>query len=141
MTKWDECREAFRKEYEALGPLNGPVRVLRPFRTAWVADLPWRAIDLSAHIVLALLLPGPWWLQWLPDVMLPVLWVSSWASNAWLPDGDWRLEAHRALHLRSGLGGLVACAVLAGGLWWPAILAHAVGHWAVDWLTHGKEWQ
>jgi hypothetical protein len=98
-------------------------------------------MDLGFHLALAFLLPGPGWLQFLPDAMLPLLWPVGMLTDSFMrPDGA-ALVLHRLLHLRGRWAMPAMCAVLLAGVAWPSLAAHWLAHVAVDSLTHdGKEW-
>jgi hypothetical protein len=111
------------------------------FRSAYRADLPLRAVDLGLHVVAAVLLPGPWWCQWLPDAVLPLLWLRGMAINEFDTDASSLLRLHRGLHLRGlcwPLGVLFcACGGLVLGPW---LVAQWATHAVIDLFTHRGEW-
>lgn len=116
------------------------------FRRAWLADLGNRVPDLVLHSAAAMLLPGPWWLQWCPDVALPALWLRSVLSDKMAPEGSRVLQLHRLLH---GKDRDVTMAFAATCVVWTALgsqlataaLAHVAVHLAIDGVTHGEGWQ
>lgn len=111
------------------------------FRAAYRADRPWRLLDAGLHLVAALLLPGPFWLQYVPDICVGVVWWRSWQSGKFLPEADRALVLHRWLHLRGATVGGAALLGLLVGLAGPVCVLHYVVHLAIDRLTHGKAWQ
>lgn len=120
------------------------------FRRDWIRTVPYGALDIVMHAVAAFLwLPGPWWFQYLPDAVLPVLWLRSMATNRMAGDDDLWLQLHRMLHVKARY---FHTGVL---LWWLLALAsgaaldvnifvlplHVAVHKAIDWITHGEGWQ
>ena len=117
--------------------------VARPFRALYREDAPLRVLDVLAHALLALLLPGPFWAQYLPDLAVAVIFVRSWRLDAMLPEDDVWLRVHRALHLGRGSGWpmLPVAATLAIVVYaYPAAALHVLAHLSVDAVTHGKDW-
>lgn len=110
------------------------------FRAAALADWQWRVLDMALHVLAAAALPGPWVLQWLPDVALPALWVQSVWNDEFAPENRWALRIHRALHLRrhAWFGLALMAPVFAAQ---PAAALHVLVHVGIDSLTHRKEWQ
>ena len=111
------------------------------FRAAYLQTVPVRVVDLACHAVLAVVLPGPWWWQYLPDVALPAVWVHSWRTDTFLGPSSRRLAAHRALHLRGEVG--VAMLLVLAVPWavWPGLGVHWLAHVLVDRCTHDGRWQ
>lgn len=113
------------------------------FRSAWLGTWPLSALDAVLHLLAAALLPGPLWWQYLPDLLLPVLWTRSFITNRMADDDDWLLQIHRMLHVRRP-------AVLLGVILWAgaaylagsgALLANIAAHILIDRLTHDGRWQ
>lgn len=112
------------------------------FRAAYAADLPRRATDVAAHAVLAALLPGPWWLQYVPDALVPVLWLHGMATGRFLRASHPALRAHRALHGRGPVGwAFLAASCVVGLAIRSSLPLHVAAHAAVDRLSHGRGWQ
>lgn len=55
-------------------------------------------LDVIGHIVLALILPGLWWLQFTPDIFVPIIWIYSFCTDRFLPINSFLVSQHRALH-------------------------------------------
>lgn len=112
------------------------------FRGAWTADLKWRVVDVIGHAVLVFFLPGPWWLQWLPDMLLPVLWIHGMVTNRFLPPHSELINSHRSLHdpavplVLLWVGGVVHAQTLL--ILWVGL--HWAGHVLWDRLTH-QDWE
>lgn len=114
------------------------------FRSAWLGTWPLGVVDFVLHALAAWLLPGPWWWQWLPDMVMPVLWLHGMATNRMVDDDNWLLQVHRMLHVRPP-------AVLLGVILWVgtagyvaasgALLANIAAHIIIDRLTHDERWQ
>lgn len=68
------------------------------FRNIIVNRWPIAVIDLIGHCVLAYALPGKWWFQFLPDIMLPFIFACSWFYNAKLAEDDPVLVVHKLFH-------------------------------------------
>lgn len=113
-----------------------------PFRSAWLGVWPLGLIDAVLHVAAAVWLPGPWWLQYLPDLALPLLWTRSMLTNRRAGDHSLLLKLHRLLHARPPLLGEGVC-LWAGlaFLWFPQLALHAAVHVVVDRLTHDRRWQ
>jgi hypothetical protein len=111
------------------------------FRSDYAADVPTRAADAALHALAALLLPGPWWFQYVPDAAVLPLWVRSMRGDCYASDRDWLLRAHRVLHLRASVWSLLSylCLLLATGS--PVLVLHVLVHVGIDTLTHDGRWQ
>lgn len=112
------------------------------FRAAWREDMPLRFLDMSAHAMLAWALPGPWWLQFLPDVVLPALWTCGMLTDQFDDGSGWLLRAHRLLHLRLRPVAFVCMLFLvATAIAYPPLAGAWLAHVAVDRITHDERWQ
>lgn len=111
------------------------------FRAAWRATLPDRILDLCCHALLAYALPGHWWFQFLPDVMLPEMWLHGMVVDAFKPSWSLPLAAHRFLHLRGTYQVPALTALVFVTVWWPELGGMWLAHVAVDSVTHGEGWQ
>lgn len=111
------------------------------FRTSYAHTLPARALDLAAHVTAAIVLPGAWWLQFLPDMVLPLLWTRSMVTGRFAPESSWLLNMHRRLHLRVRRRWLMMATYLlwAIGLRQPWLGVHVLMHVGIDYFTHGKD--
>ena len=112
------------------------------FRAMYRRDLGIRALDAIGHATLALLLPGLWWFQYLPDVMLPLVFGSSLFTNKLLAKRNPLLVVHKALHSNECLFLLLiagASVRLLYQRWWLVYLAlHWMCHLALDSVTHDR---
>lgn len=102
------------------------------FRMAWFRDWRWRLFDGMLHGLAGLLLHS--WFQWIPDVMLPCIWLHGMISNRRLPDDSVLLRIHRWLHSVYVVGGLWVAAH-----WSPSAVPLALNwsvHWLIDSFTH-----
>jgi hypothetical protein len=81
--------------------------------------------DVFAHCMVAYVLPGPFWYQWLPDVCVPVLVVLSLLSGVFVAADSVVVGTHRVLH-----SGSVVLVIVALSGFYPVVLPLAV-HWAV----------
>jgi hypothetical protein len=108
------------------------------FRDAYRDNLLERLLDVCCHVLAALFLPGPWWLQFIPDLALPWLWLRSIATDRFADEHDPQLGLHRMLHLRGRHFpfGMLAAVLLSGVFISPAIAAHWLVHVAIDSVTH-----
>lgn len=86
------------------------------------------ALDLAGHILWAVLLPGHWWYQFLPDVLLPYTFIRSLVSDRLLPEKDAGLFLHKFFHTIWPALFLVAS--------FPAVGAQWVTHIIQDQFTH-----
>lgn len=109
-----------------------------PFRALYARNLRTRALDLALHIVCAVILPGSWWMQFVPDLVLPVLWGHGMVTDRFLPVGHPLLRVHRVLHLRH-MHSLYL--FLAAVFLLPALALHLAAHAFIDLFTHGEPWQ
>jgi len=110
------------------------------FRVAYVQTLPLRLVDVLMHLTVAFALPGPWWYQGLPDIMLPVLWTKAMITDTFEPDWSLLLAAHRTLHLRGRLGLLAGIGVVCCAWLWPVLAGQLLAHVAIDTVTHEGAW-
>lgn len=116
------------------------------FRSWYLSDWKMRVIDAFAHLTFALILPGPVYLTWLPDIAIPALFIASMVSNRFLPGDFWLLRVHRFLHFRKRIGIGISTLILCSLLSWHFInatfgyglLLHYLAHILVDELTHDK---
>jgi len=119
------------------------------FRSAWLRTAPRGLVDFMLHVAAAWWLPGPWWFQWLPDVLMPVLWLRSVVTDRMAAEDSSLLAWHRMLHIRDRyfhsaavfwwLATLAAWQLL--GVHWAVLIVHVVVHAAIDRMTHEKGWQ
>lgn len=117
--------ETRRRESE----LNGT------FRATYRSDLPMRLLDAAGHAVLALTLPGHvWWAQYLPDIMLPFIFTTSFVTNKMLDNKNPLLWLHRGLHSVWLLPILVGLSCTS--LRWVAV--QWACHLALDSFTHDR---
>ena len=106
------------------------------FRSVYKAELTYRLLDAAGHVLLAWLLPGPWWAQWLPDVFLPLIWAHGVLTDNFLPRSNVLLKFHRVLH--SG----VMLAPLLYGVWFGTnafrrgLALQWAAHIVLDLFTH-----
>ena len=108
------------------------------FRKSWLSDWRARSIDAICHLTLALLIPGHWWFQYVPDMLVPVIWLWSFKTNAFLPKDSAILIAHKLLHDLRFMA-LVTCFLVlieATSLKWLTV--HWFFHLVVDSFTHEK---
>lgn len=68
------------------------------FRRLMLDDTAWRITDMLGHILMAIVLPGPWWLQFLPDVFVPLLMTKSLVSDKLLPRRNWLVVTNVTMH-------------------------------------------
>jgi hypothetical protein len=114
------------------------------FRRQWLGTVPLGILDVCLHAAAAYMLPGAWWMQYVPDAVLPFLWLGSMARDTFVDpdDSSWLLDWHRVLHLRrfGVLPGAVLYVALAAAtsLW---LLVHVVVHVGIDRVTHDGRWQ
>lgn len=105
-------------------------------------DKKWRIIDFIGHCTFALILPGHFYWQFLPDIFIPFCIIYSIVWNGYKPieplekvsSGSVLLKLHQSLHT---IYAPVIIGLLCG--WNPFIqcLVHVV--W--DQLTHKEKWQ
>lgn len=115
------------------------------FRSEMKLDFNWRVIDLIGHIVLALTLPGKWWFQFLPDIVVPFIMVHGLVTNRLLKENNFILMYHRWLHsvlLAFGflLGSYLFGYLQSGRTIGLFIGCHWLGHVIWDGFTHKREW-
>jgi hypothetical protein len=74
---------------------------MRAFRQDYLKDVPMRAVDLSLHCLGSFALVGASWaffLQWCPDIWLPVIFTQSMITGKYLEEDNWFLKMHRYYH-------------------------------------------
>jgi hypothetical protein len=112
------------------------------FRKLMLQDSKWRIVDMVGHIVMSIMLPGSWWMQFIPDVFVPVLMLKSLKSNKLLPDKHWAVIGNVAMH--SIIGSMSICVIVfvctddirfASFMWLQWLL-----HIAWDSFTHVQDW-
>lgn len=112
------------------------------FRSAWLGTWPLSLLDAVLHALVAWLLPGTWWFQYLPDAVLPVLWTRSFITNRMAADDDWLLQVHRALHVRPPSVAVGILLWIGAAAWLsPWLALHVAVHAGIDRLTHDGRWQ
>lgn len=104
------------------------------FRLAWRSNLPTRVLDACLHIALAAFLPGAWWYQYLPDVLVPVLLIHSLMTDKWLAPSSPLLRASKLLHSSISVAVCAVLAIKGYAPWW--LMAHWLCHLVVDMFTH-----
>jgi hypothetical protein len=121
------------------------------FRDSWKKDWKTRWIDNLCHIAFAVLIPGPWWFQFLPDAMVPVMFAISWKRDRFLQsqhtgDVHWMVAISKDLHnvlVPYCLLFVIALLLLKGNMeeevritcW---LCLHWSGHLLIDAFTHRK---
>jgi len=111
------------------------------FRAAYRADIRMRLLDAILHLGAALLVAGPWWFQYVPDLVLPALWLRGMLTNRFEPPDSWLLQLHQSLHLRSPHEAITFLWLFACALLNPLLALHIALHAAIDLCTHSEEWQ
>lgn len=107
------------------------------FRELYCQDLWARLGDAVLHVCAAIVLPGPWYLQWGPDLMVVFLWTHGMCTDKLLPQTHWALAVHRGLHSLQLLGALWL--ISDWNYYVFALFLHFGAHWAIDCMTH-KYW-
>jgi hypothetical protein len=111
------------------------------FLRRWASDWPRRLPDAALHVLAALLAPGPWWVQYLPDLLLPALWGHGAATGRFLPADSVLLRALRAAHLRGAWAAAGVAVYVALALALPVLVLPQVAvHLLIDLLTHEEGW-
>jgi len=81
---------------------------------------PWRVLDFACHVTLALILPGHWWYQFLPDFLVTPIFLYGWITGRLLNEKNPVLRVHKFLHTV-----------------WPAFIAIPFSlSLAVQWALH-----
>lgn len=102
------------------------------FRAEYRADWLRRLVDVMLHVTAAIILPAPFWAQWLPDVALVVMWPWSMVMDRKVAPRAPILLLHRFLH--SPEFGLIFGVVMA--FYVPTVGVHWGIHVIIDVLTH-----
>lgn len=116
------------------------------------SDWKWRSVDLIGHMILALVLPGKWWFQFLPDILVPVLFMHGWITGRLITSKDnfvlrVLLLTHKNIHsvlmpvcfiLGAFIGYTVSHSTKVVGL---LIGCQWLGHIIWDGFTHKLDWQ
>lgn len=107
------------------------------FRSRWTIGL--SLIDLVCHVTLSLILPGPFWFQFLPDLLVLPLWLHGYLTDRMLPATNPFIIAHRSLHSIWPIVLLISVAIFTP-VDTSTLIALAGLHWAahllVDLFTH-----
>jgi len=98
------------------------------FREALANRWPISLADTVGHVMLAVLLPGRWWFQVLPDGLLPVALFLSLRSDRFLPEGATLLIVHRLLHTIWPVLALLGLMALSH--------SEVIGFMALQWFAH-----
>jgi len=85
-------------------------------------------VDVCGHVCFAVLLPGPFWLQVLPDAFLPGLAFWSLKTDRLAPRGATIVHLHRVLHTL-----MLPIALTA---FWLATQRPIYGSAALQWTAH-----
>lgn len=105
------------------------------FRTLVKQGLWIRVIDVLGHIGFGWAL-GSVFVQFLPDMLLPIIWLRSWKKNELLPETDLALELHRGLHTCWPSFLLICAYLVMLKPWMFWVSAQWLVHVAWDGLTH-----
>lgn len=113
------------------------------YHTEMKKDLRLRIVDFIGHLLFALLLPGPWWSQYLPELVGPVLLVHGIISGRILPRDHPLIQIQNFLHTI-----YVPVLILITAMFfdlrvlhiWMYVLQYTV-HIVWDQFTHELEWQ
>ena len=101
----------------------------------------WRysALDFVLHLGLALAIPGPWWFQYVPDMMLPFIFTHSLMIDGLLPETTIVVKMHKYFHT---LWPVLILSILAGMMFDVQIALLGI-HWGchilVDQFTHPQK--
>lgn len=106
------------------------------FRELLVSDVRVRVLDAVGHVVLAVVLPGSWWMQYLPDCLLPVIFGVSLYTNKLLSKRNPVLRVHRFLHSAWVVLALVLLARYRPVVAYIAL--HFTWHLILDAFTHER---
>jgi len=113
------------------------------YRTEMKKDLKLRIVDFIGHLIFALLLPGPWWSQYLPELVGPILLVHGLRTDRILPRDHPLIQIQNFLHtvyvpllliLTSFVFDIHVLYI------WRFVLQYTV-HIIWDQFTHELEWQ
>lgn len=105
------------------------------FRTLYRRDLQVRLIDLALHLTAAVMLPGPWYLQWVPDVLVVPLWLHGMWTGRMLPEDSAVVRAHHVLHSWI-VPALLLLTPVRAGYYVAALGLHWGAHYLIDIVTH-----
>ena len=101
---------------------------MKSFRKAVTTNAGIRLIDLLGHVSLGVLLPGPFWFQFLPDICLLVLFPGSWRNDRLLSEKHPIVFLHKLFHTITFPAVLLSCAF---------VLQHAILLMlGTQWLLH-----
>lgn len=88
-----------------------------------------RVIDFVGHLLLGFLLNSILF-QFVPDVLLPIIWIKSWKTDKLLPEQDSLIQIHKLLHtIYMPVGLLMVCPFLGEN-------KQTVFWLSVQWITH-----
>jgi hypothetical protein len=110
----------------------------KTFRTAFRSDLRIRLIDAAGHAALAILLPGPWILQYAADAALPFVFGASLITNRLLQQTNPVLCLHKALHSPVWIAFWLAAGMWMGSYLMLCLSLHWACHLFLDELTHDR---
>ena len=104
---------------------------MRSFRASWRHDWRTRAIDRMCHIIAGATLPGPWWFQFLPDLMVIPMMIISLTTNQFLKSTNVLVAVSKALH---NLGWVI--------LWFSIYMCDfSPNHYKMNWAyALGVQW-
>ena|SRR5208337_4526394 len=98
------------------------------FRNLVTTNAGARLIDILGHVALGILLPGPFWFQFLPDSCLLILFPASWFHDRLLSEKHAIVFLHKLLHTVTFPAAILAFAFILQ----DAVLLML----AVQWLAH-----
>lgn len=108
------------------------------FRKAFKKDIKWRLLDAALHLASVCFVPGHWWYQYLPDTLVPVIWLISMYRNRPLPLDSRLMVYGRRLHSFEVGITLATLVVFDASLVWLSV--HWLLHLLIDSFTH-ESWE
>ena len=86
---------------------------------------------------MAWLLPGAWWLQYLPDVPVVPMWCWSMVTGRRLQEASWLVRWRTFTHSLT-IWSWACWFLLSIVLEQPWLFVHVLGHQLIDVVTHDK---
>jgi hypothetical protein len=111
------------------------------FRKEMWEDLPLRIADFIGHALMAWLIPGPFWSQYLPELVGPICLIHGLRTNKIMSQSNPLIKIQNFLHTIYPVLGLVVLALVLSSekVLWMSI--QYFSHILWDQCTHEKAWQ
>lgn len=108
------------------------------FRQLAMRGWRWRLLDLAGHIAIAFWLPIGW-LQFVPDMWLPILFFDSWITSELLSEESTVLVLHKFFHTLWVPGIFLILAFIDRSYVELVVVLHWTAHVLWDRMTHPEK--